>query len=324
MPDPLWRIDSVVLSGTNRNRLDGVTCSIATGVTAILGSSGAGKTSLLGLLAELETPDSGTVKRLFRARPNCLPLYWAPQSGGLWPHLTVRQHLTEIGKDGDSADKLLSQFGLTDRQSAFPGELSQGERARLSVARALAVSAGVLLFDEPLVHVDGAQKTTGWQIIRRMIRESGTHLVLTTHEPEIVLREADSVICLKNGQLAWNGPVSQLYYDPPNERVGRFLGPLNWFGTEEQERWLSLRDRNGQTRCLRPEQLQLEVSDDKPNAGEVVSCDFMGSHAETTVRCAESGETRTIVHRPPAALRVGEYVELRVTAGCSGSDAPHG
>ncbi|MEO2032904.1 MAG: ATP-binding cassette domain-containing protein [Planctomycetaceae bacterium] len=324
MPDPLWRIDSVVLNGTQHNRLDGVTCSIAAGVTAILGSSGAGKTSLLGLLAELEKPDSGTVQRLFHADAGRLPLYWAPQGGGLWPHLTVRQHLTEIGKDGDSADKLLSQFDLTDRQSAYPGDLSQGERARLSVVRALAVPASVLLFDEPLVHVDGEQKMAGWQTIRTTIRDAGAHLVLTTHEPEIVLREADSVICLKNGQLEWNGPVLKLYYDPPNEPVGRFLGPLNWFETGEQQRCLPIHARKDQARCLRPEQLQVEVSDDGLNSGEVVSSDFMGSHAETTVRFAESSETRTLVHRPPAAMRVGEFVVLRVTAGCRGSDAPHG
>lgn len=324
MPDLLWSVESVVLSGTEQNRLNGVTCSIGAGVTAILGSSGAGKTSLLSLLANLDQPDSGTVRRLFQRGSKSLPLYWAPQGGGLWPHLTVRQHLTVVGKDDDSADKLLHEFHLTDRRSAFPGELSQGERARISIARALSVSAAVLLFDEPLVHVDGEQKMAGWRTIRQSIRKSGTHLVLTTHEPEIVLREAESVICLRQGQLAWAGPVAQLYSDPPDDRAGRFLGPLNWLDTDAQQRWLSPPERRAGPRCLRPEQLQLEVTGDPSSSCEVVSSDFMGSHAETTVRLPGSRELRTFVHRPPAPLRVGDRVELRVTAGCRRSDVSDG
>lgn len=322
MREPLWNIDSVVLKGSPRDRLAEVTCSIDSGVTAILGGSGAGKTSLLNLLAGMETPDSGFVQQRFKAVADDLPLYWAPQTGGLWPHLTVHQHLTEVGKDADSADKWLTEFDLTGRRSAFPGELSQGERARLSIARALAIPACVLLFDEPLVHVDGERKTAGWRIIRQTIRETGTHLVLTTHEPDVVLREADSVICLAEGRLAWNGPVQDLYYNPANEIVGRFLGPLNWFDTQDQSRWLSPKDCGDDSLCVRPEQLQL-VTGDEDASCEVVRSHFSGSHAETVLRRSDSDELRTIIHRPAAALRTGEPVTLRISRGRAVSDQHH-
>ena len=316
---PLWNLNSVVLHGSNRNRLNGMTCSIGPGVTAILGSSGAGKTSLLNLLAGMETPDSGSIEQTFDAVSDGLPLYWAPQGGGLWPHLTVRQHLTELGKDGDFADKLLHEFDLTHRQSAFPAELSQGERARISIARALAVPAQVLLFDEPLVHLDGERKATGWQVTRQAIEESGTHLVLTTHEPETVLREADSVICLADGQLAWEGSVNQLYYQPPNEKVGQFLGPLNWFDAKQQDCWLPSDEQRKQSTCVRPEQLQLESAENGGHTCEVVRSHFMGSYAETTVRRIADNTTRTFVHRPTGSVTTGERVVLRIASDtCNG------
>ncbi len=322
MSDVLWNINSVTLRGAEHPRLDSVSCSVGTGVTAILGRSGAGKSSLLNLLAGLELPDAGTIERLFDTSGGGLPFYWAPQGGGLWPHLTLRQHLSHVTKDQNLADKLLNVFDLSARQSAFPGELSQGEQSRLAVARALAVPASVLLFDEPLVHLDGERKAAGWQKIRQTIKESGTHLVLTTHEPETVLREADSVICLAEGRLVWEGPVQHLYYEPPNATVGRFLGPLNWFDREEQNRWLSSDDRRDEPVCVRPEQLRLDSSAEP--ACEVVASEFMGSYARTTLRAVAEEATRLVYHRPSEAPEIGAGVVLRHSAERRTSEAIHG
>ncbi len=323
MPETLWNIESVVLRGSNRHRLDHISCTIESGVTAILGSSGAGKTSLLSILAGMETPDSGTVDRQFEAAEGGLPLYWAPQGGGLWPHLTVRQHLTEVGKDDESADKLLVQFDLLDRQAAFPAELSQGERARISIARALAVEARVLLFDEPLVHVDGEHKTTGWQVIRHMVKNAGIHLVLTTHEPDVVLREAGTVLCLDRGRLAWNGSVQELYECPPDAETGRFLGPLNWFEPTDQARWLAQEDCHPEALCLRPERLQLRPAHDGAPNCEVVESQFMGQHADTTLRRHDTGDQLTVSHRPARAVRIGDRVSLTVLCGLTDADGSH-
>lgn len=317
MPTTLWNLNSVMLRGSARPRLDQVTCSIESGVTAVLGSSGAGKTSLLNVLAGLESPDSGTVEPHIAPHNGELPLFWAPQGGGLWPHLTVRQHLTEVGKDEESADNLLTQFDLQERQSAFPGELSQGERARTAIARALAVSARVLLFDEPLVHVDGPHKAAGWQIIRNAIRKAETHLVLTTHEPDVVLREADSVLCLADGRLVWSGGVRELYAAPPSDVIGRFLGPLNWFDIEDQQHWLAPEDRHSEPRCIRPEQLWLQSAQEQEAACEVIDTCFMGDHAETILQRPHSDHTRTVLHRPASPPQPGSHVTLTVLDGCA-------
>ena len=100
MPSALWKLDNVSLVGSGVPRLDGLSLEIHPGVTAILGPSGAGKTSLLNLLVGYERPDEGTVfhagnlPQVANLREvHSLPVYWVPQGGGLWPHLTAEEHL---------------------------------------------------------------------------------------------------------------------------------------------------------------------------------------------------------------------------------------
>jgi len=307
MPQDLWNLEAVSLLGTDRPRLDRVTCAVPAGVTAVLGESGAGKSSLLSLLAGLEEPDSGTIRSTLQPAGNSLPLYWAPQGGGLWPHLSAVRHLTAVGKDDESADKLLSQFDLNHRRSALPGEMSQGEQARLAIARALAVSAQVLLFDEPLVHVDGEHKRRGWRLIRDQIQTTETHLVLTTHEPDIVLREAEFVICLRGGRFAWEGSVDELYHRPPTIEAGQFLGPLNWLEAEVRGRWLP--ESNSQS--LRPERLEIIPESSDVAVATVEHSEFMGSHARTMLKHNQYDDLHTFVHRPFQPLTKDAPVVIR-------------
>ena len=134
----LWQLDRVSLRGTDCVRLNDVSCSIHSGITAILGESGAGKTSLLNLLTGMERPDSGSIRHPPSENGDFrLPLFWAPQGGGLWPHLSLRRHLSAVCQTTERSDKLLDEFDLSDRQHAFPDELSQGER-RAAVGRSIA------------------------------------------------------------------------------------------------------------------------------------------------------------------------------------------
>ena len=318
-----WKLDQVTLQGVDRHRLDALSCSIGIGVTAILGSSGAGKSSLLAVLAGMERPDAGSIEHLRKRPAGGLPIYWAPQGGGLWPHMSVRRHLSVLCKDTGESDKLLSKFDLTERAAAIPGELSQGERARLSIARALAVPASVLLFDEPLIHVDGFRKATGWSTIRAHLTATGTSLVLATHEPDVVLREADNILCLAAGRLVYQGSVQDLYRNPPDEASGQFLGPLNWFTPEDRVRWLPVTRLADTPLCLRPEQLRLDVvscsAENRDQLLEVLDSVFVGSYAETTVRNPATSELRRLIHRPAGALTRSQNVRLEINRdGVSG------
>lgn len=329
----LWRLSSVSLTGRERPRLDKLSLEIPAGVTAILGHSGAGKTSLLNLLVGFERPTMGTVETHFAAPEGRLSLYWVPSDLGLWPHVTVGQHLTAVAagdwsRHSDSFRKLLAAFDLSDKIDARPDQLSQGERARLAVARACAADPAVLVLDEPLVHVDPAQAARYWESLRAYQQNSAsTSVVFSTHAPEVVLREAEHVICLEEGHVVYSGAVSDLYYRPPSAAAAWALGPANWLSPEESTIWL--RETVGAARCVRPEQLAATPVSDGPLLVEGTR--FCGSIAELDLRDERTGRARRFFHRPAReALRAGNRVALQVLsllllcvclAGCGGAAA---
>ncbi len=308
----LWKLDDVTLHGKGTPRLSDVSCEIHSGVTAVVGYSGAGKTSLLNLLVGFERPHQGAVQPCWSAADR-LPVYWVPQQDGLWPHLTVAEHLQVLLAAEPAAaqrsENLLGAFDLLDKSGTVPDLLSQGERARLSVARALAGSAGVLVMDEPLVHVDPARSGRYWRAIRDHLNDSGTSLVVATHSPETVLRQADRALCLKQGRLLAHGSVHELYYQPKTAELAEFLGAANWLPTNEAQQW-SL-DKPDETACVRPEQIQIEPADTSPFV--VQSAKFAGSIEEVEVLNEDKQQMRTFYHRPAAGRLVpGTRVMLRI------------
>ncbi|HZJ15020.1 MAG TPA: ATP-binding cassette domain-containing protein, partial [Chthoniobacteraceae bacterium] len=247
--DPLWQLAGVSLEPS---RLHDVTLVIPRGVTAMLGWSGAGKSSLLNLLVGFERPDRGSLA----GSPRCA---WVPQDGGLWPQCTVREHLEIARRSSDGIDALLAQFDLREKDATRPGSLSQGEQSRLAVARALAANAEVLVMDEPLAHVDPARCGKYWNVVREHLARTGASLVFATHEPEAVLGEAQRVICLREGRVLHEGAVAELYARPPNAELMSFLGPGNWFEPEDARHWLG--DDISAARCFRPEQIEIEPAE---------------------------------------------------------------
>ncbi len=333
MTDLLWKLDGVTMSGSNRPRLSQLSVEIRSGVTAVVGQSGAGKTSLLNLLCGFERPDAGTIETSFdSAKEKRLPLFWVPQNDGLWPHMTVVEHLAAVRgvhrKCETAGDELLAEFDFRGKEHARPSELSQGERSRLSVARAIASGARVLVMDEPLSHVNPSRVGKYWDAIRRRCRETNTSLVIATHSPETVLTMAERVLCMSNGCVVCEGPVEEIYYRPANLEQAEFLGPANWLSREEATEWL-----NGSAKgvgCYRPEQIVVERQENGPCIVE--SSRFAGSIAELSVRHAQTGERRRFFHRPSAdGLTSGTRVSLKallmmllcfMVSGCVEKEAP--
>jgi iron(III) transport system ATP-binding protein len=236
-----WTLDQLALRG----RLQPVSLSIGPGVTAVMGNSGAGKTTLLNLLVGYERPDSGRIT----GKPQ---VFWVPQDRGLWPPLTAREHLAQVNPNAE-IDRLLDALDLTHRADARPGELSQGEAARLAIARALAAQPDVLVMDEPLANIDESRSRRYWRAILAEARS----LVYATHAPSTVIGDADRVICLRDGALIYDGDVQTLYHRPPTAESASCLGPGNWFSADESQRWLGANHQH-----LRPEALRLEPGDD--------------------------------------------------------------
>ena len=318
MNETLWRLERVSLGSGRNRRLDDVSIEIRPGVTAVLGESGAGKTSLLNVLVGFERPDSGRIEQ--RDDASGLPVAWIPSDFGLWPQLSVREHLELVmptvgaKTTGDSVtDSWLDRFDLTAVAGQRPEFLSMGERSRLAVARCLVSSAGVSVMDEPLVHVDVGRIDHYWDQIRAALREHNGSLVFSSHRPESVIREADDVICLDGGRVVWQGPVAQLYRDPPNEHVAGFLGPVNWLAPNAVQKWFQ---RETETAlCVRPEQLSICPDDD--GLFLIEQSRFSGSHAQAELLEPDSGTRRTFYHRPAVTqLDAGMKVLLRVTLAC--------
>ena len=328
----LWTLNDVTLPGTERPRLEGVSCDISTGVTAVIGYSGAGKTSLLNLLAGFERPTRGRIERRFDDTGQRLPLYWVPQEDGLWPHETAAEHLQILAAGIADAparvEKLLSEFDLIDKSDVVPDLMSQGERARLSVARALAGGAAVLVMDEPLVHVDPARADKYWRVLRNHLTQTDTSLVIATHSPETVLREAEHALCLKDGRLLHQGPVEALYYRPETPELAQFLGAANWLPPQEAQQWNVASPP--ESPCLRPEQIEIRPIAESPLVVETAH--FSGSIEEVELLNEDSHMRRTFFHRPAEnRLRRGARVAIHVcllflaallSPGCDKDDEP--
>ncbi len=291
----LWQLESVSLAPA---RLRGITLGIPRGVTALLGWSGAGKTSLLNLLAGFENPDAGKIN-------GSAKVAWVPQNGGLWPHCTAREHLKIAGCADAKSDGLLRAFDLAEKADARPGELSEGEQSRLAVARALAAESEVLVMDEPLVHVDPARAGKYWRAIREHVVATGASLIFSTHEPEAVLSEAEHVICLRDGRVLHAGKVGELYANPATEELMECFGPGNWLTPEEARLWLGI--EIAAARCFRPEQLAIEPCES--GSFVIESARFCGSIAQAQIG------GRTFFHRPAgASLRENMSVKIGVRA----------
>ncbi len=303
--DRVWRLDGVRIG----DRLAVDRLDIRAGVTAVLGPSGAGKTTLLDALVGYRRVDAGAV--VFEASGDP-PVFWAPADGGLWPDVDVRGHLAAVapGAAPSAIDEWLRRFGLMPRASAVPAALSAGERDRLAVARALASGAHSLVLDEPFAHVERARATVDWAVVRAH-RPPGA-LVFATHDPALALAEADRVVCLDAGRVAFDGDVDALYREPPTEALASALGAGNWFDARDAAAWLGVAgsDRPDGAIFLRPEAVAIELAADGPCRVDAVR--FDGSVEAVTLRRLDDDTARVIVRRPQATrLAVGARVALR-------------
>ena len=308
----LWRLESVSLAGGKRDRLDNVNLVIQRGVTAVLGYSGAGKTSLLNLLVGFDSPDQGQVLNSL-ATNHPLPVYWVPQGFGLWPHLTARQHLETVSPPGPDRkthiDYTLNSFDLGSVANAYPETLSMGERSRLSIARAILSGAGTLVMDEPLAHVDPTRIAKYWQCIQEYVELADASLIFATHAPQQVLAYAQNVICLRDGKILYAGDTQALYWNPAGQELAECLGETNWISPEDAAFWLGTDLLAPQS--YRPEQLGMRR--DNKSSFVVRMSRFDGAIEAVQLEDERTGRTHWFVHRPQMIpLIAGDRVRLEV------------
>ncbi|MEP6463045.1 MAG: sulfate ABC transporter ATP-binding protein [Frankiaceae bacterium] len=225
--------------------LDDVSVDIPTGaLTALLGPSGGGKSTLLRIIAGLETPDSGTIdiegSDATSLSPQRRNVGFVFQHYAAFKHLTVFRNVafgleirkTPKEKIRSRVTELLELVHLDSMSERYPSQLSGGQRQRMALARALAVEPKVLLLDEPFGALDAQvrQELRTW--LRRLHDEMHVTTVFVTHDQEEAMEVADSIVVLAKGKVEQSGQPDELYERPANDFVMSFLGPVTTVGGE--------------------------------------------------------------------------------------------
>lgn len=190
-------------------------------VTGLFGSSGAGKTSLVSMIAGLVTPDRGTIaidKAVLydRGRHIDLPAHrrrigYVFQDARLFPHLSVAQNLdygrsmNGLARDAAEEDRVTDMLDIGHLMERRPGGLSGGERQRVALGRALLAKPRLLLLDEPMGALDEARKAEIMPYLIRLRDAGDVPMVLVSHDADEMRQLATNVVLLKRGRVAAEG-----------------------------------------------------------------------------------------------------------------------
>ncbi len=220
--------------------LDGADLSVEAGtLTAVLGPSGCGKTTLLRTVAGFERLDEGTVSVGGRVvagpgvhvPPERRRVGIVPQDQALFPHLSVAANvgfgLPRGPERAARVQAMLELAGLPGLGGRMPHELSGGQQQRVALARALAPAPSVVLLDEPFANLDAALRVTIRTEVRRILRASGATAMFVTHDQEEALSTADTVAVMRAGRVVQCGSPDEIYRNPADLWVARFVGDAN-------------------------------------------------------------------------------------------------
>jgi sulfate transport system ATP-binding protein len=226
--------------------LNDVSLDIASGeLVALLGPSGCGKTTLLRIIAGLETADAGAI--LFSGEDTTEVHVRDRNVGFVFQHYALFRHMTvfdnvafglrmkpraERPSEAQIKQKvhdLLNLVQLDWLADRFPSQLSGGQRQRIALARALAVEPKVLLLDEPFGALDAKVRKELRRWLRRLHDELHVTSIFVTHDQEEALEVADRVVLMNAGNIEQVGSPQEVWDQPANEFVYRFLGDVNVF-----------------------------------------------------------------------------------------------
>ena len=305
---------SLIISGVYKSYgdtpvLHGVDLRVEPGMlTAILGASGVGKTTLLRAIAGFETVDRGSIALdgtvvddgHRRIPPQQRKIGYVPQDGALFPHLTVRGNvafaLPRRQRRGPAADQALSLVGLTSLQDRYPHQLSGGQQQRVALGRALASQPRLVLLDEPFSSLDASLRAEVRAEVIGVLRDTGTTAVLVTHDQDEALSSADRVAIMRDGRITQEATPREIYQRPADPQTAAFIGTANLvtgiygdgqvttaFGRHQLSPGQLTPAPGRVTVLIRPEQLHLSPLRPGTLTARVADCSYYGHDALLTV-----------------------------------------
>ena len=245
-------------TGSEVRAVDDMNLTIESGtLVGLLGPSGCGKSTTLFMLSGLQSPTDGKIifgeSDVTQLEPQKRGIGLVFQNYALYPHMTVEENIKfplvnmkvdkkEIPERVMRAAKIVQIDNLLDRK---PSELSGGQQQRVAIARALVKEPDVLLLDEPLSNLDARLRLQTREEIKRIQQETGITTVFVTHDQEEAMSISDVIVVMKLGVVQQVGKPQDIYDNPCNLFVAKFLGtpPINVFEGEIRDGFVYIGDQ---------------------------------------------------------------------------------
>lgn len=327
------KIHSLTVAYGQQTILHGVDLNFSAGsFTALLGSSGCGKTTLLRTISGFVASRTGRIEVDSRDITNLPPeqrdMAMVFQSYALWPHMTVAENMgyglklrkisrLAIREKIDSLITMLGLGGLADRKVT---DLSGGQRQRVALGRALAIEPSILLLDEPLSNLDTKIRLTMRHEIRAIQQRLGLTVVHVTHDREEAMTMADRIVVMNQGHIAQIGAPEEVYDRPNSPFLARFMGAENRLvfsassnGLIRDDYWLHLRPPSVENKAVvyfrddAARFLEAGTADKGSLGGRVIARSYPGGFYRYSVAVGDA------VIAVPDRMAIEPGTEVRIT-----------